>query len=83
MSLHQYKIDFSQLTSDEKTDLIKHIEPVSFNGLHWYPDFQSAIFSLEREEDLRLLNIPEKCRLSHCQLVYKSENLFSRAPHCT
>ena len=66
MSLHQYKIDFSQLTSDEKTDLIKRIEPVSFNGLHWHPDFQSAIFSLEREEDLRLLNIPEKCRLSHC-----------------
>ena len=66
MSLHQYKIDFSQLTPDEKTALMKRIEPIAFNGLHWHSDFQSAIFSLEREEDLTLLKIPEKCRLSHC-----------------
>ncbi len=65
MSLHQYEIDFSQLTPDEKNDLMKRIEPIAFNGLHWYPGFQSAIFSLEREEDLKFLKIPEKCHLSH------------------
>lgn len=47
MSLHQYEVDFSQLTLDERTALTDRIEKMSFNGLHWKSGFQSAVFFVE------------------------------------
>lgn len=64
MSLHQYEIDFSSLSLDEKTILIDRIENVSFNGLLWKQGFQSANFFVEDSFDISSLNVPVCCRLS-------------------
>lgn len=63
MSLHQYEIDFSQLTLDEKTALMERIENFSFNGLHWKPGFQSAVFFVDEDFDISFLNVPAGCSL--------------------
>lgn len=64
MSLHQYEIDFSTLSPSEKSILSEHIDECSFNGLHWKPGFQSAIFFVDEKFDIRFLNVPTSCRLS-------------------
>ena len=67
MSLHQYEIDFSSLSPDEKNTLSERIENFSFNGLCWKQDFQSAIFFIEENFDISFLNVPIKCQLSRLQ----------------
>lgn len=67
MPLHQYEIDFSPLSLDEKAALSNRIEDYSFNGLHWKPGFQSAIFFVEESFDISFLNIPAECGLSRLQ----------------
>lgn len=64
MALHQYEIDFSPLSSDERTDLIERIENFSFNGLHWKQGFQSAVFFIDETSNVSFLNIPAVCRLT-------------------
>lgn len=63
MSLHQYEVDFSQLTLDERTVLIDRIEKMSFNGLLWKSGFQSAVFFIDEDFDVNFLNIPACCSL--------------------
>lgn len=63
MSLHQYEVDFSQLTLDEKTALIDLVEKMSFNGLHWKSGFQSAVFFVDEDFDVNFLNVPACCSL--------------------
>lgn len=62
MSLHQYEIDFSPLSLDEKTALIERIRNNAFTGPDFKQGFQSATFCIE-ENDIKLLNIPACCRL--------------------
>ena len=61
MSLHKYRIDFSALTTDEKPELIDRIESMSFNGLFWHSDFQSADFFVDESFNLDYLKIPNIC----------------------
>ena len=63
MPLHQYEVDFSQLTLDERTVLMDRIEKMSFNGLHWKSGFQSAIFFVDEDFDVSFLNVPACCSL--------------------
>ena len=67
MPLHQYEIDFSPLSLDEKAALSNRIEDYSFNGLHWKPGFQSAIFFVEESFDISFLTVPAECGLSRLQ----------------
>lgn len=67
MSLHQYEVDFSPLSLDEKNTLTDRIENYSFNGLHWKQGFQSAIFFVDEKFDVSFLNVPACCRLSRLQ----------------
>lgn len=64
MSLHQYEIDFSPLSLDEKNALSERIENISFNGLHWKQGFQSAVFLVEENFDVSYLNVPACCHLA-------------------
>lgn len=64
MSLHQYEIDFSPLSLDERTALMKRIEDHSYTGLHWKQGLQSAVFFIEDSFDINFLNVPAKCGLS-------------------
>lgn len=64
MSLHQYEIDFSSLSIDERKSIIHKIEQVSHDGLHWKQGLQSAVFSVETNRDINFLNIPEACHLT-------------------
>lgn len=63
MSLRQYEVDFSALSSDKRTALINRIEDFSFNGLQWNDNFQTATFLIEKTLDVNALNIPSVCRL--------------------
>ncbi len=67
MSLHQYEIDFSPLSLDERTVLTKRIEDYSYTGLHLKQGFQSAIFFVEDNFDISFLDVPAECRLSRLQ----------------
>ena len=62
MSLHQYEVDFSQLTLDEKTALIDRIKDNAFTGPDFKQGFQSALFCIE-EESISVLKIPACCSL--------------------
>ena len=42
--LHQYHIDFSQLSPDEKAALSDRIDNISFTGIQWEQGFQSGNF---------------------------------------
>ena len=64
MGLHQYEIDFSPLAPDEKELLAKHVDGYTFNGLFWKADFQSAVFFLDENLDINLLNVPKCCHLN-------------------
>lgn len=61
--LHQYHIDFSQLSPDERQALIDRIKRFSFIGVQWEQGFQSGTFFIEENFDLSYLNIPECCYL--------------------
>lgn len=63
MGLHQYEIDFSQLSSDEKNRFLEHLENFTFNGLFWNENFQSAVFFTDEDLDISLLNVPDCCHL--------------------
>jgi hypothetical protein len=63
MSLYQYEIDFSFLSDNEKKLLINQIERISYTGLHWKNDFQSAIFFIDKDQDISFLKVPEICHL--------------------
>ena len=62
MSLHQYEIDFSPLSLDEKTALIERIRDNAFTGPDFKQGFQTAVFCIE-ENDISCLNVPADCRL--------------------
>lgn len=62
--LHQYRIDFSQLSPDERQALIDRIKRFSFIGVQWEQGFQSGTFFIEENFDLGLLKIPDCCHLS-------------------
>lgn len=64
MSLHQYKIDFSSISNDEKETLIKLINTISFNGVIWEHDFKHAVFEIDGEFDISSLNFPVNCHLT-------------------
>ena len=64
MSLHKYKIDFSSLSTNEKTELMDQIDSISFNGLFWHANFQSADFFIDETFNLDSLKIPDQCHLS-------------------
>ncbi len=64
MSLHKYRIDFSELTANEKSDLVDRIESISFNGLSWHSGFKIADFFVNETINLDFLNIPEVCHLT-------------------
>lgn len=64
MGLHQYEIDFSQLSLDEKNKLSEHLENFTFNGLFWNENFQSAVFFTDENLDISLLNVPDRCHLN-------------------
>lgn len=61
--LHQYRIDFSQLSPDERQDLIDRIKRFSFISVQWEQGFQSGTFFIEENFDLGLLKIPDCCHL--------------------
>ena len=61
MSLHKYRIDFSALTTDERSELIDRIEAMSFNGLFWHSGFQCADFFVDEAFNLDHLKIPDMC----------------------
>ena len=46
--LHQYHIDFSQLSPDEKAALSDRIDNISFTGIQWEQGFNLALSSLRR-----------------------------------
>ena len=48
MSLHQYEVDFSQLTLDEKTALIDRIKDNAFTGPDFKQGFQSALLCMKK-----------------------------------
>mgnify|MGYP004612777117 CR=1 FL=1 len=60
----KYELDFSPLSSDEKSALAERIDDHSCTGIHWESDFQSAIFFIEENFDINLLNVPAECHLS-------------------
>ena len=62
MSLHQYEIDFSPLSLDEKTALIERIKEFAFTGPDFKQGFQSATFCIE-EKYISCLNVPAGCQL--------------------
>lgn len=62
--LHQYHIDFSQLSPDEKAALSDRIDNISFTGIQWEQGFQSGAFFIEENFDLGFLKIPDCCHLS-------------------
>lgn len=62
--LHQYHIDFSQLSPDEKAALSDRIDNISFTGIQWEQGFQSGTFFIEGNFDLGFLKIPDCCHLS-------------------
>lgn len=64
MSLKKYIIDFSKLSSDEKTNLMDKIESLSFNGLFYNPSLQIGEFFVYEDFDINLLNVPELCNLT-------------------
>jgi hypothetical protein len=61
--LHQYHIDFSQLSPDERQALIDRIERFSFIGVQLEQGFQSGAFFIDEDFDLGLLKIPDCCHL--------------------
>ncbi len=64
MSLVKYRISFSGLSSDEKELLSQRIDAMSWNGLFWHSDFQSAYFYVDDCADLSSFNIPDSCHLT-------------------
>jgi hypothetical protein len=58
MSLTQYSIDFSALSAQEKTAIVKRIEPWTYNCIHWNLDFLSGTFEIEPPVTLDALKIP-------------------------
>jgi hypothetical protein len=62
--LHKYNIDFSALTTDERSELVDRIESMSFNGLFWYSGFQCADFFIDEDFDVNYLKIPDICHLT-------------------
>ena len=62
MSLHQYEVDFSQLTLDERAALMDRIKDNAFTGPDFKQGFQSALFCIE-EESISDLKIPACCSL--------------------
>ena len=62
--LHQYHIDFSQLSPDEKAALSDRIDNISFTGIQWEQGFQSGTFFIEEYFVLGCLKIPDCCHLS-------------------
>ncbi len=67
MALHQYEVNFSSLSLDEKNTLVDRIENFSFNGLHWKQGFQSAVFFVDEKFDISFLDVPANCLLSRVQ----------------
>ena len=70
MSLHQYHVDLSSLTIEERENAIDIIESRSYNGLFFESGFQSGIFYLYDTEDPNLLHLPEKCNLTRSYIRY-------------
>ena len=64
MSLRQYEIDFSSLSTDERKSIMHKIEQVSHDGLHWKQGLQSAVFSIDTNSDIDFLNIHDACHLT-------------------
>lgn len=64
MSLKKYTVDFSKLSSDEKTILMDKIESLSFNGLSYNPFLQIGEFFVYEGFDISLLNVPDLCSLT-------------------
>ena len=63
MSLYKYRIDFSNLSVEEKDCLIKKIDSISFICLQWDFEHQTAVFFVENTAYIELLNIPYYCNL--------------------
>lgn len=64
MPLHEYRIDFSSLSADERMSLISRLEKLTYNGVHWENDFQSCVFYVDEGYDIDNLKIPSACRLT-------------------
>lgn len=58
----RYKIDYSNLTSSECDKLLARIDMVAYDSAY-NPNKKVCAFSLKREEDYQLLNVPDKCRV--------------------
>lgn len=64
MSLHKYKINFHDLTPEEKDKLVSHLDEISWNGLAWSPDCKSAEFFVDEKDNFTHLKIPDSCCLT-------------------
>ena len=63
MSLYKYRIYFSNLSVEEKDCFIKKIDSISFNGLQWDFEHQTAVFFVENTAYIESLKIPYYCNL--------------------
>lgn len=63
MSLHQYHVDFSQLSPSEKESLSERVDNAAFTGIQWEQGFQPGVFFVEENQDLNYLKIPACCHL--------------------
>ena len=62
--LHQYHIDFSQLSPDEKAALSDRIDNISFTGIQCEQVYQSCTIFKEEKIEIGFLKIPDCCHLS-------------------
>ena len=64
MSLHEYRVDLSSLSADERASLLSRLEELTYNGVHWNDSFQSCVFFIEDGDNIDNLKIPSACRLT-------------------
>lgn len=64
MYLHQYEINLSTLSEDEKDSLMLKIEHWAFTYPRWNPYSQTVTFYLEESIDINSLNVPATCQLT-------------------
>ena len=70
MSLYKYKVDFSALTPEEKSDLFSRIEDKSYNGFFFDPVSQSGSFFVY-DDNLDLLTQMANPAVCHLTRIYQ------------
>ena len=63
MSLTHYFVEYKSVSLEQRKKLLEELEPHSFNGALFSPDFNSWEFFLEQEVDISVISFPQGSHL--------------------